>query len=240
MKKFISFFGPAILFMAIATGSAHGGDGLAATYGGYSNNPTNNKMYFFDNNRYVRWLSANSKMDKGYPASIVNNWPGVPGNLDASLYAGYSSGAFNNKIYLFKNKQYWRWNLETRKLDSGYPKLIQNGWPGLPDNIDAAVYGGYSASSRNNKLYFFKGAYYYRWDIEKDVLDAGYPKLISANWPGLPNGLDMAVYAGVSTQDRDNKLYFFKGNRYWRWNVEAGRVDANYPLSVTQQWPGLR
>ena len=239
MNKFLSLASSVVLSSMMSVPQALAGDGQAAVYGGYNSKPSNNKMYLFDGNKYVRWHSANAKMDQGYPRDI-SAWRELPHNLDAGVYAGYSKGAFNNKLYIFKDSYYWRWNIEVGRVDKGYPKLISNGWPGLPDNIDAAVYGGYSASSRNNKLYFFKGAYYYRWDIEKDLLDVGYPKLIRNGWPGLPDNLEMAVYAGYSSQGRNNKLYFFKGDRYWRWNISNDRADANYPLSVSGNWPGLR
>jgi len=239
MNTFLSLTGSMVLSSLITIPQAFAGDGLAAVYGGYNNKPSNNKMYLFNGQQYVRWHSANAKMDSGYPRSI-SAWKSLPHNIDAGVYAGFSNGAFNNKLYLFKDSYYWRWNNQSNAMDKGYPKLISKGWPGLPNNLDAAVYGGYSASSRNNKLYFFKDAYYYRWDIEKDQLDAGYPKLIRYGWPGLPDNLEMAVYAGYSSKGRNNKLYFFKDNRYWRWNISTDKADANYPLNISQYWPGLR
>lgn len=214
--------------------------GLAAGYGGYSNSTRNNKMYLFDGARYVRWQASNSYMDQGYPKSIRSNWSGIPNDLDAAIYAGHSNGSYNNKLYLFKREYYWRWNLETNRMDSGYPKLIRSGWRGVPDNLDAAVYGGYSRSSRNNKLYLFSGAYYYRWDIQSDRLDRNYPKRIRDGWPGIPDNLDMAVYAGQSAKSRNNKLYFFKGDQYWRWDIKKDRLDSGYPRSVSRNWPNLR
>jgi hypothetical protein len=52
----------------------------------------------------------------------------------------------------------------------------------------------------------FKGRKYYRWDIERDILDKGYPKLIRNNWTALSDKLDMAVYSGYSAKNQNNKL----------------------------------
>lgn len=63
----------------------------------------------------------------------------------------------NGKTYFFKGSQYWRYNEEKGKLDAGYPRFIQAGWPDLPNNIDAAV-----TWPRNSKSYVFKDDYYLR------------------------------------------------------------------------------
>ena len=230
----------ATIAMGQSSALASTSDGLAAVYAGYSDSSRDNKMYLFDGTKYVRWSSASDTMDSGYPKQIHGPWPGVPNDLDAAIYAGYSSGSFNNKLYFFKGDQYWRWNIETDKMSDGYPKLIKSGWPGIPNHLDAAVYGGRSDTHRNNKLYFFKGSHYWRWDIELDELDSGYPKTIRDLWPGLPDNLDMAVYSGFSDSHRANKLYFFKDDKYWRWDNKADRLDENYPRSVAKNWPGIR
>ncbi|MCX6581039.1 MAG: hemopexin repeat-containing protein [Candidatus Aminicenantes bacterium] len=89
----------------------------------------------------------------------------------------------------------------------------------------------------NGKAYFFKGNRYVRYDIPTDRTDPGYPKFINnENWPGLPwkNGIDTAV-------NWDNgKVYFFKGNRYIRYDIAADRIDPGYPKFINNEtWPGL-
>lgn len=219
--------------------SAMAGKGVAGSYGGFSKSSRNNKLYFFQSNRYWRWNIRTDTLDGGYPKSVRAGWPGIPDQLDAAVYAGESHSGRDNKLYLFKGRHYWRWNIETDKMDSGYPKLIRAGWPGLPDTLDAAAYAGKSASGRDNKLYFFKGSQYWRWDIGRDKLEPGYPKSIRAGWPGIPNNVDMAIYAGNSSSSRNNRLYFFKGCNYWRWNIETDTLDKGYPAKIKKGWPGL-
>ena len=236
--KYFVFFIAVISVFQIQLASA-GGDGISGSYAGYSQDNRNNKLYFFDQNVYARWDIVADRLDNGYPKNISQGWPGLPNNMDAATYGGYSQSSRNNKLYFFKDSRYWRWNVQADSLDPGYPKRISQGWPGLPNDIDAAVYAGDSNSTRNNKLYFFKNNLYWRWDIESDRIDQGYPKTIANGWPGLPNNLEAAIYAGYSQGSRDNKLYFFKGRHYWRWNIETDQLDPGYPKLIRDGWPGL-
>ncbi|MBF0611048.1 MAG: hypothetical protein G8345_04780 [Magnetococcales bacterium] len=228
-----------LLASGLVNTPAQAARGMAASFGGFHDNQLDNKIYFFHNNRYSRYSASTMRMDPGYPKAIASGWPGIPDNLDAATYAGYSNSSRNNKMYLFKGRVYWRWDLSTDTMDEGYPKAINAGWPGLPDNLDAAVYGGYSNSGRNNKLYFFKGGSYWRWDIERDRLDPGYPQTIRAGWQGLPDNLDMATYGGASAGPSNNKLYFFKDDLYWRWDIQRDMLDPGYPKTIDSGWPGL-
>lgn len=37
----------------------------------------------------------------------------------------------------------------------------------------------------------------------------------------------------------NGKYYFFKGDKYIRYDIETDRADAGYPLPIAQTWPGL-
>jgi matrix metalloproteinase-14 (membrane-inserted) len=78
--------------------------------------------------------------------------------------AGYAEAQINLRdlIPLYARdagNQYWKFmNMEAL---SGYPKSIQEGFPGIPANLDAAtVWGG------NGKIYFFKGEKFWKFDPE--------------------------------------------------------------------------
>ena len=56
---------------------------------------------------------------------------------------------FASKEYQFQGSKYWKF--ENMKPYPGYPKDLSGGFPGIPNNIDAAfVWSG------NGKIYFFK------------------------------------------------------------------------------------
>ena len=42
----------------------------------------------------------------------------------------------NKYTYFFKGNQYWRFN-QNKETSDDYPKLIKDGWAGIPDDLDA-------------------------------------------------------------------------------------------------------
>ena len=142
---------------------------------------TNGKAYFFKGDGYIRYDLATDTVDAGYPKPVAGNWPGVfTSNINAA--AVWTNG----KAYFFKGSQYQRYDLATDKVDAGYPKPIQGNWPGFPASFAAGIDA--VAMWPNGKAYFFKGSEYIRYDVSTDKVDAGYPKPISASWPGLFTG----------------------------------------------------
>lgn len=122
------------------------------------------RIYAFKDNFYYK--IKDNKIAHGYPRSIKYDWPGLPSNVDATLFwdAEYKSYWNWNKkkkdyeiskkiskparTYFFKGSKYWRF--EHRRLLPGYPKDITS-W-GLPHSVDSAfVWSG------NGMTYFTKG-----------------------------------------------------------------------------------
>ena len=72
--------------------------------------------------------------------------------------------------YVFSGDKYWK--LTSNTIAGGYPRQISSDWPGLPDNIDAAI------TWQDRKVtYFFKGYQYWRFTDRSP--SQGYPKYIS-------------------------------------------------------------
>src|SRR5436190_4362756 len=132
------------------------------------------------------------------------------------------------KAYFFEGSQYYKYDLETRQLEDGYPLPIAGNWPGLwEDKIDAATNWGASDS-----IYCFKGSEYVGYDVANDTADD--PKPIDGNWAGVwESGIDAAVDWG------NGKLYFFKGAEYVKYDINNDAADEGYPRPIADNWPGL-
>jgi hypothetical protein len=204
--------------------------GTAALYSGSNQNT----IVFFDGYKIINWPAGADNMDKNSPQLAKNLWPGLPTYLDAATFNG------SNKYLFFKRDKYWSWDIHSKQLDLSSGNNISNGFPGLPNNLDAAVFVPYEISKRANKIYFFRSSEYWRWDVTNNKMDPGYPKSLEDGWPGLPISINMAVYGGAMKNAIDSKLYLFRGNRYWRWDLKTDEMDKGYPRFVDKYWPGLR
>jgi hypothetical protein len=110
-------------------------------------------------------------------------------------------------------------------------------WPGLPAlfyrGIDAAV-----QREDNGRIYLFRGSEYVRFSKVSAGVDAGYPKPIAGNWPGLPSAFNQGIDAAL-WRESNGKLYFFKGDQYVRFSKVSDGVDSGYPKPIAGNWPGL-
>jgi matrix metalloproteinase-14 (membrane-inserted) len=91
-------------------------------------------------------------------------------------------------------------------------------------NIDTVV------TTSKGVTYAFLGGEY--WKLSDTSVEAGYPRLISHGWPGLPGNLDAAFTW------TNGKTYFFKGSKYWRF-TDAGQMDDGYPKKVSKVFEGI-
>ncbi|MFI0967915.1 hemopexin repeat-containing protein, partial [Streptomyces sp. NPDC021080] len=80
--------------------------------------------------------------------------------------------------------------------------------------------------------YFFKADRYVRYNIDDDTVDVG-PVEIAKFWTALPaefqEDLDAAVNWG------DGHAYFFKADRYVRYNIDDDTVDVG-PVEIAKFW----
>lgn len=86
------------------------------------------------------------------------------------------------------------------------------------------------------KAYILQGSTYYRYDVEADTVDTGYPRDIVNGWRGLDprfaGGADTAVDTG------SGHLYFFDGDTYQRIDQVKNAADG-LPELVSENWPGM-
>jgi len=141
---------------------------------------SNNKLYFFKGNQYVRLTG--SSMDAGYPLPIAGNWHGLPASFQQGIDAAFLRES-NGKIYMFKGSQYVR--LTETEMDAGYPKPIAGNWEGLPNDYTSGI-DAVLMRVDTSQIYFFHGHTYVRYSNVDDGIDAGYPKWINKSWMPFP------------------------------------------------------
>ncbi|WP_444901052.1 hemopexin repeat-containing protein [Microbulbifer sp. SSSA007] len=193
--------------------------------------------YFRGDDQYVRYNKTLDKASSGYPRTTNNStWPGL-GDYAHLIVAAFKANS--DKGYFFLNDgRYLRYDLNEDRVDSGYPKLVDNNtWPGLAT---------YATKIRavlkwpNSKVYFFlKDGNYLRYDLEEDQLDSGYPQPINdSNWPGLG---PYATEITAAHQWNTFRAYFFlKNQRYIRYSITSDQAYSGYPRTTDNEtWPGL-
>lgn len=130
--------------------------------------------------------------------------------------------SLENKLYFFRRDRVFRFDCSTQKKDPGYPRRIQDEFPGLPfDRVDAALVTNY------DEIYFFYGSQYARFNPVANRTDEGYPQPVAKRWVGVTfDRLDAAVYWG------SGKVYFFRGDQHIRYDLANYRSDPGYPKHV--------
>ncbi|OWA53280.1 Matrix metalloproteinase-16, partial [Hypsibius exemplaris] len=130
----------------------------------------------------------------------------------------------DKKIYAFKGQHFFE--LTQDRSGGIAPQLIRNGWVGLPDTIDSVFTGP------EGFTFFFKGEEF--WKFKNRQMEPGYPKPISKGFPGAPTNID-----AVFVYNPNKKIYFVKGDQYWRFEPGASRrVADGYPKSL-REWKKL-
>ena len=92
---------------------------------------------------------------------------------------------------------------------------------GIPDQM--RTFDAVSTWTGNRKTYFFKGAYYWRFNEDYRRMDYGYPRTIQRNWRGLPNDIGAAFIAP------NQFLYFVKDGLIYKMEYHRAVVRYRYP-----------
>ena len=186
----------------------------------------NGKSYVFVGSIYFRYDNSTDHAEGGYPIAITKYWPGLwADGIDAGFCVNSSYA------YFFRGNQCIKYDKAGDRACAGYPKNIQEDWPGLNwTSIDTAF------KIASGEIYFFKGSQYIRYNLSKLYVDSGYPKPIS-NWfrQIWEDGVDC-----VATWERlPNKLYFYKGENYYRYDRTRDSADDGYPIRTDEGWHGI-
>ncbi|XP_061918089.1 collagenase 3 [Entelurus aequoreus] len=105
-------------------------------------NPAKDQVMIFSGIRV--WAMNGYNVVKGYPKYIHTlGLPKTVRNVDAAVHIRDTG-----KTLLFHDEDYWSYDEASGTMDKGYPRTIESDFPGMDDEVDAAVYHyGY--------LYFF-------------------------------------------------------------------------------------
>ncbi|NP_001164610.1 interstitial collagenase precursor [Oryctolagus cuniculus] len=162
------------------------------------------EIMFFKDRFYMRANPYYSEVELNF---ISVFWPHLPNGLQAAYEV-----AHRDEILFFKGNKYW--TVQGQNELPGYPKDIHSsfGFPRSVNHIDAAV-----SEEDTGKTYFFVANKYWRYDEYKRSMDAGYPKMIEYDFPGIGNKVD-AVFK------KDGFFYFFHGTRQYKFDPKTKRI----------------
>ncbi|XP_029302243.1 LOW QUALITY PROTEIN: collagenase 3-like [Cottoperca gobio] len=82
------------------------------------------------------WALNGYNLVDGYPKYIHKlGFPKKVREIDAAVHIGDTG-----KTLFFADEKYWSYDEATGTMDSGYPRSIEEDFPGMGDEVDAAVY----------------------------------------------------------------------------------------------------
>ncbi|XP_070786476.1 hemopexin [Enoplosus armatus] len=141
--------------------------------------------------------------------------------LDDIHHIGHVDAAFrmhntenpddHDHIYFFLDDKVFKYYNHT--LEDGYPKEIQEDFPGVPDHLDAAVECPKGECVTNSVL-FFKGHDVHVYDISTKTVK-------TKTWSHLPICTSALRWL--------EHYYCFNGHNFTRFNPVTGEVSGNYP-----------
>ncbi|XP_006870370.1 PREDICTED: hemopexin [Chrysochloris asiatica] len=139
---------------------------------------------------------------------ISEHWKTLTGPVDAAFRRGHDT------VYLIKGDKVWVYPAE--KEEKGYPKLLQDEFPGIPSPLDAAV-ECHRGECQEEGVLFFQGNRKWFWDFA-----TGTKK--ERSWTDVGNCSSALRWIG--------RYYCFQGNQFLRFNPVTGEVPPRYPLDA--------
>lgn len=214
---------------------------------------TNDFVYFFKGNQYLKWKPGEGVVPLRNGSRLrtlgVTGWQALPDEFKQGIDAAFYYPP-TQAVYFFRGSQYVKWKNGAPEYTAD-GRIVRDigitGWSTFPASfrtgIDTAFY-----NHENGAAYFFKGRRYLKYEEGTGVVPHnGNPirELGITGWDSLPvafkDGLDAAMY-----YRENDKIYFFKGRRYARWEPDLG-LDPRYPRRIGLRhgqdmkggWPGL-
>ncbi|KAL1490885.1 hypothetical protein ABEB36_011564 [Hypothenemus hampei] len=132
------------------------------------------------------------------------------------------------ELFIFKNQYIWRLK-DKGFIYPGYPTLIRQMFPKLPENI-TKIDAAYQRPDGN--IVFFTGTLVWIFNGFEFIEDSP----LSLTHYELPEYLDSVD--AVQTWAKNGKTYIYKRDRFWRYNEKTKTMDAGYPMSM-ERWKGV-
>ncbi|XP_075905857.1 matrix metalloproteinase-20 [Nelusetta ayraudi] len=169
---------------------------------------------FFFKNRYL-WIKHNAQDDiKEGP--ISNFMPKIESSIDAAFWVPRRSTA-----YLIHESMFWT---VRGSLIKGKPRSLGHfGFPAWVQDVDAAVH-----VVKTGRTLFFMHDIYWSYNENRRVMDFGYPKYISEDFPGINSTINAAVH-------KEGFIYFFIGPRVYKYDHTQKQVVG---IEKANSWLG--
>jgi hypothetical protein len=185
-------------------------------------------VHFVRGPRYTVYNA--DKKETGKPWELKVDFPELAVAGFDRIDAGFNGGPFLHrgreslarKIFMFHKDKYVRYDYDKKAVDEGYPRPIEDGFPGVTFKcLDAILAPG------EGYIYFFRGKEYIRFNTTTWKADDGYPADSKKRWAGLTfDRLDAAIYWG------NGKAYFFKDDQHIRYDMAIFEADPGYPKAI--------
>ncbi|KAE8295522.1 Matrix metalloproteinase-20 [Larimichthys crocea] len=158
---------------------------------------------FFFRERYL-WIKHNEQYDiKEGP--ITNFMPKIETNIDAAFWVPRRSTA-----YIIHESMFW--TVKGSRVKGKPRALTHFGFPAWVQDVDAAVH-----IVKTGRTLFFMHDIYWSYNENRRVMDFGYPKYISEDFPGVNTTINAALH-------KEGFIYFFVGPQVYKYDYTQKHV----------------
>jgi len=185
-------------------------------------------VYFVRGRKYFCYHIETKSSDKTH--LLVERWPTLLEigfeRIDAAFSGqdliDHDGTPLRRKVYFFDKDLVARLDVDSGKLDPGYPKPIKEAFPGVDlEAIDATM------ELNRDTIFFFSGNKYSRFNLKLNRVEDGYPDFIAKRWLGVTfDRIDAAIYWG------NGKVFFFRDDQHIRYDMVTRRTDPGYPKQI--------